>query len=85
MPMRWRWPPENSCGNRLPCSGLSPTRRISSATCAAPPSRYGPWIAHRLGDDRAAPSCRGFSDAYGSWKTICMLRAQRAHVARRAS
>ena len=27
MPMRWRWPPENSCGKRLPInSGRSPTR-----------------------------------------------------------
>ena len=31
-PIRWRWPPENSCGNRLPCSGLRPTVRSSSAT-----------------------------------------------------
>ena len=24
-PIRWRWPPENSCGKRFPCSGLRPT------------------------------------------------------------
>jgi hypothetical protein len=31
-PMRCRWPPENSCGKRFPCSGLRPTVRRSSAT-----------------------------------------------------
>ena len=25
MPMRWRWPPENSCGKRLANSGSRPT------------------------------------------------------------
>ena len=38
MPMRWRWPPENSCGYRFPCSGSNPTRFSSSPTRSAPPS-----------------------------------------------
>ena len=32
MPMRWRWPPENSCGYRAAWLGDSPTMRISSPT-----------------------------------------------------
>ena len=32
MPMRCCWPPENSCGYRLMCRGLSPTVAISSRT-----------------------------------------------------
>ena len=35
MPMRCRCPPENSCGNRLRCSGLSPTSRSSSDTSSS--------------------------------------------------
>ena len=34
MPMRWRWPPENSCGKRLTCSGARPTRSSSSLHAA---------------------------------------------------
>jgi hypothetical protein len=33
----------------------------------------------RLADD-GATVMRGFSDAYGSWKMICMSRAQRAQL-----
>jgi len=45
MPMRWRWPPLNSWGKRLVCSGFRPTRRIISRTCsskAAPEARL--WM-----------------------------------------
>ena len=53
MPMRWRCPPENSCGNRLACSAFRPTSSISSLTRAL----IGLPLAasmdhHRLGDDR---------------------------------
>jgi len=36
IPIRWRWPPENSCGKRLPCSGLRPTKVSNSATRSLP-------------------------------------------------
>ena len=32
MQMRWRWPPENSCGYLAPSAGSRPTRRSSSPT-----------------------------------------------------
>ena len=59
MPMRWRWPPENSCGKRLTCSGLSPTSSIAPSTRVVPLCCCRPVDAHRLADDRAAPSCAG--------------------------
>ena len=72
--MRCRWPPENSAGNRLKCSGLSPTTSISSWTRrlrSAPDAM--PWTAN--GSPRIDPTRRrGLSDPYGSWKTIWMCR-----------
>ena len=38
-PIRWRWPPENSCGKRFACSGLRPTVRSSSSTRRWPSPR----------------------------------------------
>ena len=52
MPMRWRCPPENSCGNRFTCSGLSPTFAISSRTWSRSLPRLTLVNAHRLRDDR---------------------------------
>ena len=52
MPMRWRCPPENSCGNRFTCSGFSPTSAISSLTRSISLPRYSPVDPHRLADDR---------------------------------
>ena len=73
-PMRCRWPPENSCGKRLPCSGLRPTVRSSSSTRARlsrplyrPCTRRGSATISRT-------VIRGLSDAYGSWNTICNSR-----------
>ena len=37
--MRWRWPPENSCGKRRACSGARPTRSSSSSTLPSASSR----------------------------------------------
>ena len=74
MPMRWRCPPENSCGNRFTCSGFKPDERHElldplRARCRL----YMPWI--RIGSLMIEPTVmRGLSDAYGSWKTICILR-----------
>jgi hypothetical protein len=60
--MRWRWPPENSAGNRLKCSGLSPTSSMTSWTRrlrSLPSAR--PWIAN--GSPMIDPTRRrGFSD-----------------------
>ena len=74
MPTRWRWPPENSCGNRLACSGESPTVRSSSLTRASTLSFGQPkWTFS--GSASVVPTVmRGFSDAYGSWKTIWKRR-----------
>ncbi len=69
-PMRCRWPPENSCGKRLKCSGLSPTISRSSRTrLSLPPGGLMPLIS--IGPPTMVPTvCRGFSDEYGSWKII---------------
>ena len=74
IPMRWRWPPENSCGKRLRCSGCSPTRSSSSR-------RLGlDLVARHAARARSGVAriwrtrLRGFSDACGSWKTICISR-----------
>ena len=51
-PMRWRWPPENSCGNLFPCSGDRPTMRSNSSTrCLPAPARVLAVDAQRLADD----------------------------------
>ena len=73
-PIRCRWPPENSAGNRLKCSGLSPTRSISSCTRrlrSAPEAVR--WMAN--GSPMIDPTRRrGFSDPIGSWKIIWISR-----------
>ncbi|MCY1364580.1 hypothetical protein D9M69_513900 [compost metagenome] len=74
MPRRWRWPPENSCGNFFAASGRRPTRENShctrsrrSATDTSPKLRSG--------SATMSPAVRrGFSEAYGSWKMICRSR-----------
>ena len=75
MPTRWRWPPENSCGYRLPCSGLSPTSSSSSATRALPCLSFfhSPWTFSGS-PMMSLTGIFGFSEAYGSWKTICSSR-----------
>ena len=60
--MRWRWPPENSCGNLRASAGWRPTSRavrrpgrvrLSGPAPASPAER-----ADRLGDDVADPPAR---------------------------
>src|SRR5712692_5901429 len=75
IPMRWRWPPENSCGYRRRCSALRPT---VSSRCTTRSSRSRLVLAS-LWMTSASPMIeptviRGFSEAYGSWKMICMSR-----------
>ncbi len=77
--MRWRWPPENSCGYFSPSSAVSPTCRSSSPTRALMPSR-SVAIALLAPCTRSGSAMmsltrqRGLRLAYGSWKIICMRR-----------
>ena len=71
MPMRWRCPPLNSCGNRPAAPGSSCTKASSSAARArawlrGTPCATGP--SAKMSPTRR----RGFSDAKGSWNTIWM-------------
>ena len=73
--MRWRWPPENWCGNLCTSAAASPTAcssastraRCSAAPAARPCSRSGSATM-------SSTFQRGFRLAYGSWKIICMRR-----------
>ncbi len=72
MPMRWRWPPENSWGYFPEAEAGSPTCSSSSRTRVAG-SKSIPWA--RSGSVRIVSTlCRGLRLASGSWKTICMFR-----------
>ena len=74
IPMRCRWPPLNSCGNRPRYCPRRPTTSSSSLTifsrsCADPT----PWTSSP--SPTISPTdMRGFSDPYGSWKMICTSR-----------
>ena len=74
MPMRWRWPPENSCGKRPAICGRGRPARSSSDTRSRRSRPLPmPWISS--GSAMIEPTVmREFSDAYGSWNTICMSR-----------
>ena len=71
MPMRWRWPPENSCGYFFRPAGGSPTADISSRSraCVADLSVSRP-CARMPSSRRASTVCRGSRLDIGSWKTI---------------
>ena len=58
--MRWRWPPENSCGYLPPSAGVRPTWRSSSPTrfARSASSLARPKRAERLGDDVAHAPAR---------------------------
>ena len=74
IPMRWRWPPENSCGYRFVKLGLKPTTS-SSSRMRMPRSRRVPIPCTISGSPTMSPTVmRGSSDEYGSWKTICISR-----------
>ncbi len=73
MPMRARWPPENWCGYRRMSVGSSPTRfsiRPTYSTCWAPRIML---CATGASPTMSSTRMRGFSEAYGSWKIICIL------------
>ena len=70
--MRWRWPPENSCGKRSAERAGRPTRSSSSQHALA--HRVGASTVSLVisGSAMMAPTrMRGLSEAYGSWNTAC--------------
>ena len=74
--MRWRWPPENSCGY-LP--NALPSRPTLSSSARARCSRSAGVRAdavdrHRLDQRLADREARVQADAYGFWNTIWMRR-----------
>ena len=70
MAMRWRCPPENSCGYLYICSGLSPTRSMSAATASTRLLR-GSGVRWPSASTRVEKMLkRGLREAYGSWNTI---------------
>ena len=74
MPMRCRWPPENSWGNRETARCEIPTRLRSSSTFSRLDSGAPiPWMTN--GSSTMLPTvCRELRDSNGSWKIICMSR-----------
>ena len=73
--MRWRWPPENACGNRRRCSTLSLHRAATSRTRSSISARV---LARPMAWSGSATMSRtvirGLSEEYGSWKMSCMWR-----------
>ena len=59
MPMRWRWPPENSCGKRSSASVAQADleRQIGDPVAQLVAARDA-VIDQRLGDDVADPQAR---------------------------
>ena len=62
-PIRWRWPPENSCGYRLIDSAGSPTSSSSASTALVRDALLpSPWISR--GSAMMSPTrLRGLSEA----------------------
>ncbi|OAR26767.1 hypothetical protein A8W25_00175 [Streptomyces sp. ERV7] len=73
IPMRWAWPPENSCGKRSICSGMSPTSSISSAARRRASAAELP-CTRRGSEMMRATVWRGLREECGSWKTIWISR-----------
>ncbi len=75
MAMRWRCPPENSCGYLCTASAGRPTRLISATAWSKRSASLAPmpWIF--IGSVRIWPIVkRGLRLAYGFWKMIWMRR-----------
>ena len=76
MPMRCRCPPENSCGYLSAALAPRPTRSSSPRTRMSRSLRglvQPLWLRHGSAMMSAAV-IRAFSEAYGSWNTICTRR-----------
>src|SRR5439155_1278517 len=67
--MRWRWPPENSCGYNVAARSGRPTKSSSSATRRRRPGASRSALITSGSATIVATRMRGSSDAYGSWKT----------------
>ena len=67
---RWRWPPENWPGCASSARAESPTRSSSSRQRASTWSRGTMRCARSSSASVCRTVIRGFSDEYGSWKTI---------------
>ena len=76
MPMRWHWPPENSCGSGAAAraAGRPPHSSAHALACACAAS---PLAVRSSGSDDGRRVMRGSSEANGSWKMICMSRRAR--------
>ncbi len=86
MPMRWRWPPENSCGYFFSAAAGRPT---SESSCV---SRGAASFASLTIPCACMPStrsdstlCRGSRLPMGSWKTICRSWRRRRSASPRRS
>ena len=83
MQMRWRWPPENSCGWRRMCSGESPTRRKKLGDPVAPLRGLGDAVdRQRLGDE-VAHGHPGVERGVGVLEDHLHVAQHRAHRRRR--
>src|SRR4051794_40987794 len=70
IPMRWRWPPENSAGLRCSAVVGSPTRSISSAALASRAARLRIPCSRRGSPTMSTALRCGSSEPNGSWNTI---------------
>ena len=69
MAMRWRWPPENSCGYLPVSDALRPTASSASTTRSRLSERPTRSSASGSATIRAT-FCLGSSEPNGSWNTI---------------
>ena len=75
MPMRWRWPPENSCGRRPSASRGSRTVSISAATFFSSSADDLARPKLRIGSARISRTrMRGLRLEKGSWNTTWTRR-----------
>ncbi len=74
MPTRWHCPPESEAPRRPASSAGRPTRAISARTWPAiSPGGQSRWTRN-TSERVSATVRRGFSEAKGSWNTICARR-----------
>src|SRR5499425_824582 len=72
--MRWRWPPENSCGKSSAARSGRPTRSSNRSRRLRTSADASDSLV-TSGSTMIEPTrMRGLSDAYGSWNTACTER-----------
>ena len=74
MPMRWRCPPENSCGRRAAASAGRCTISNSAATRRPMSARDTTRCTDNTSARQACTVMRGLSEPSGSWNTIWTWR-----------